>query len=168
MPIALFQNRNESDLLLIVEPWGERHAIPHLATGGIRYSLKADARGRCYTAVSDGEVEFWCGADSYEFEIVYPSAFDRLAWDICVGGGWCGGIIDGAPTTIDDLLPGAGRIAAEEFAKLVLRADGDGERMDDKALKWLEAKFVEHMGATSVSADVICRNVVLPFDGVDC
>ena len=104
----IFANRNEADLLLTMEPSGERIKVPHLAEAGIRYSLKDGAEDRCYAYMSTDAVEVWCNTDSYEVDIVYPSAFDRLSWDICVNGGWCGGIMDGNPTTVEDLLPQTG------------------------------------------------------------
>jgi hypothetical protein len=36
MPVAQFKNRNETPLVLSVEPWGDKHEIPHLATAGMR------------------------------------------------------------------------------------------------------------------------------------
>ena len=165
MPIAEFENRNESPLVLIVHPWGDEHEVPHLATAGIRYSLKDGAEDRCYTVAADGKVEFWCNADCYELEVVNPSPFERLTWDICVNGGWCGGIIEGNPTTIYDLLPRSGKINARKFAELTMRADGwpNGEQFDDKHLRWLEAKFVEHLGAASVQAEILRQNSAPPF-----
>lgn len=165
MPIAEFENRNETPLALTVQPWGDNHQVPHLATAGIRYSLKDGAEDRSYTVVTDGTVEFWCNADTYECDVVHPSPFDRLSWDICVKGGWCGGIIDGNPTTVDDLLPRTGKINARQFAELAMRADGwpEGEQLDDNHLRWLQAKFVEHLGAESVDAEDLLRNVARPF-----
>jgi hypothetical protein len=165
MPITQFENRNEAPLVLTVQPWGDKHEVPHLATAGIRYSLKDGAEDRCYSVVADGAVEFWCNADSCELDVVSPSVFDRLSWDICVNGGWCGDIMDGNPTTVEDLLPQTGEINARQFAELAMRADGwpEGEPLDDKHLRWLEAKFVEHLGATSVGAENLRRNVARPF-----
>lgn len=165
MPIVEFENRNELPLVLIVQPWGDEHEVLHLATAGIRYSLKDGAEDRCYTVVANGKVEFWCNADCYDLEIVNPSAWHRLTWDICVNGGWCGGIVDGNPTTVDDLLPRTGEISAQQFAEFVIRADGwpNGEQFEDKHLRWLEAKFIEHLGAASVGTEVLRYNAARPF-----
>ena len=167
MTIAAFENRRETPLVLVIEPWGEKHEIPHLSTAGVRYALKDGAEDRSYSVVSDNQIDFWCNADSYEIEIVHPSAYDRLSWDICVNGGWCGGIVDGKPTRVDDLLPEVGTVTAEEFAKLTARADGwpESKPVDEKHLRWLEAKFVEHLGSPSVSTDVLRQITARPFEG---
>lgn len=161
-----FANRNEAELLLTVEPWGEKYKVPHLAEAGIRYSLKSGAEDRSYASMGGNAVEFWCNADAYEVDIIHPSAFDRLSWDICVNGGWCGGIVDGKPTTLDDLLPPTGTIEARAFAKLAMKADGwpDDQPFDEAHLRFLEAKFVEHLGADSIDADQLRRNLARPFD----
>jgi len=165
MLVAEFQNRNESPLVLTVEPWGHRHEVPHLAIAGIRYALKDGAEDRCHSVVEEGTVEFWCNADAYEYDIVHPSPFDRLSWDICVNGGWCGGIVDGNPTTVEDLLPRTGAVNARQFAELALRADGwpEDEAFEDKHLSWLQARFVYHLGAESVNAEELRRNAARPF-----
>ncbi len=152
-------------MVLTVEPRGETYKVPHLAVAGIRYELKDGAEDRCYASVSEFAVEFWCNADAYEIDIIHPSAFDRLSWDICVNGGWCGGIVDGKPTTVDELLPQTGKIRARTFAELAMRADGwpDDEPLDEKHLRFLEAKFVEHLGADSVGAENLRRNLARPF-----
>ena len=166
MPIVTFKNRNEAELLLTIEPWGDEFRVPHLAEAGVRYSLKSGAEDRCYTSVSESAVEFWCNADAYEIDIVHPSAFDRLSWDICVNGGWCGGIVDGKPTTVDDLLPPTGIIEARTFAELAMRADGwpDDQPFDEDHLCGLQAKFVQHLGANSICTDQLRRNLARPFN----
>ena len=166
MPIMEFENRREAPLVLVVEPWGDRHEIPHLSSAAIQYVLKEGAEDRCFSTVSDIGIDFWCNAESYQIEIVHPPACDRLSWDICVNGGWCGGIVDGKPTRVDDLLPATGSLSAEEFARLVIRADGwpESEAFPDKHLRWLEAKFIEHLGARSVDVEVLRQTRVRPFD----
>lgn len=166
MPIAAFENRHEAPLILVVEPWGEKHEIPHLSTAGIRYVLKEGDEDRSYCGVYEGQIDFWCNADSYEIDIVHPSAFDRLLWDTCANGGWCGGLVDGKPTHVTDLLPETGTITAQEFARLAIRADGwpESEPVPDKHLRWLEAKFIEHLGAPIVNADDLRQILARPFD----
>jgi hypothetical protein len=88
MTIAVFGNRGRSPLTLTIEPWGAKHEIPHLGEIGIRYTLKEGAEDRCYWSCSEEGVEFWCNADSFEVDIVIPSARDTLLWDICLNGGW--------------------------------------------------------------------------------
>jgi hypothetical protein len=166
MPIAEFQNRGEAPLVLLVEPWGDRHDVPHLARAGVRYTVSEGAEDRCYSAVSAQEIELWCNADNYEIDIVAPSPADLLMWEICVIGGWCGGIVDGEPTRVGDLIPISGTVTAEDFAKLAVHADGwpSSERPKDHHLRWLEAKFVEHLGGSSVDAEVLHRTARRPFD----
>src|SRR4051812_23856595 len=146
MPIVEFENRDRTPLMLMIEPSGERHEVPHLARAGIRYSLQEGVEDRCYSAVSAQEISFWCDADSYEIEIVCPSAAGRLLWEICVGGGWCGGIVDGKPTSVDDLLPATGSVTAREFASLAVQASGwpANEPPKEHDLDWISAKFIEH------------------------
>ena len=163
MPIVEFENDNDVDLFLTVSPWGDEHKIPHLARVGIRYTLKAGEEDRCYTSVSDNRIDFWCNADTYEIEVIYPSPYDLLSRSICVTGGWCGGLVDGKPTHVDDLLPSTGMVSALEFALLVIRADGDGwpddEPFPQRHLDWLQAEFIEHLGSDLVSVGDLKRNL---------
>lgn len=163
MAIAEFFNNNEGTLTLTIQPWGDEHQVPHLARAGIRYSPDDAAEDRCCFIANGAAIEFWCNAATYEIEIVRASAFDRLSWDICVTGGWCGGIVAGKPTTVHDLLPQVGEVNAREFAELVMRADDD-EVSDNEHLQWLQAKFVQHLGAQSVSAETLQRQAARPFD----
>src|SRR3954467_564364 len=149
MPTAAFENRNEAPLTLVVEPGGDRVEIPHLATVGIRYSLKDGAEDISTAVVGQYEIQFWCNADRYEIDLVPPSPFDRLLWDICVKSGFCGGIVNGEPTHVEDLLPKDGLISAETFAPLAIRAEGDAPVDDERHSRWmrmLEAKFIQHFG----------------------
>ena len=166
MPIVAFHNRRKAPLVLVVEPSGEKHEIPHRSTAGIRYALQEGAEDRSYCDVSEGQIDFWCNADGYEIEVVHPSARDNLLWDICVIGGWCGGIVDGKPTHVEDLVPRTGTVTAQEFARLAVRADGwpDAVPVPDKHLRWLEAKFVEHLGAEAVPCEDLHRITARPFD----
>ncbi len=160
-----FENRKQTSLTLVIEPWGERHDIPHLATAGVRYVLNDGAEDRCSSVVSDDLIEFWCNADSYEVEVVAPSPFERLSWDICVNGGWCGGLVDDKPTSVSDLLPASGIVTAQAFASLAVRADGwpKGDPVPEKHLRWLEDRFVEHLGAASVDVAALRKYSPRPF-----
>lgn len=78
MPIVEFENGNDEPLLLVIEPWGEQHEVPHLARAGVRYALQQGAEDRCYSALSRQRIEFWCNADSYEIDVVCASAVEKL------------------------------------------------------------------------------------------
>ncbi len=166
MVIKAFSNRGEEPLTVGVDPWGDTHLVPHLATLGIRYAPKAADCDRSSCDVSPNRVEFWCEADGYEVDLVLPSAFDRLLWDICVRGGCCGGLVDGVPTHVEGLLPEVGEVTAQAFVALVSRAEGyaEGEGPSHDQRVWLEARFVEHMGAQSAPAATLRRNLRRPFD----
>jgi hypothetical protein len=166
MPIVDFENVDEAVLVLVIMPCGERHEIPHLARAGVRYALREGSEDRCYSGVSKHQIEFWCDADSYEIDIVLPSAYDKLLWDICLSGGWCGGLVDGKPTHVNDLLPASGTVTAQEFARLTVKADGwpASEPPKERHLRWLEAKFIEHLGSQTVDAKVLRQNLTLPFE----
>ena len=166
MPILVFENYETSDLELTVEPWGDRHLVPHLAEAGIRYTLSDGAEDRSYSSVSNGRIELWLNADRYEIEIVPPTPFGRLMWDICVNGGWCGGIVDGKLTTVDMLLPKSGTVTAGAFAELVDEAECGPmpEPPNPDLLRWLEGRFVEHLGADEVGVEQLQRMRPGPFD----
>ena len=166
MPIIEFQNRREVALTLSVQPHDENHELPPLARAGIRYTLKEGVEDRYYSSVSEHRIEIWCDAETYEIDIVHPSPFDRLSYEICLHGGWCGGIVDGSPTVVDDLLPSTGSVTAREFAKLTVRADGwpESEPLPEKHLRWLEAKFIEHLGTDTVDVEALRPNLARPFD----
>jgi hypothetical protein len=167
MPIVEFHNSRKALLVLVIEPSGEEHEIPYRSSAAIRYALHEGAEDRSFCDCAEGRVSFWCNAESYEVEVLHPSATDNLIWDICVNGGWCGGIVDGKPTRVTDLIPKKGEVTAREFARLAVRADGwpDAEPMPDKHLRWLETKFIEHFGAEVVPCEDLHRISPRPFDG---
>ena len=164
--IQAFENCNEEPLTLVVEPWEDAHLVPHLATAGVRYVPRAADADRSTCVVSGNSIALWCDADSYEIDFVYPSAFDRLMWDVCVRGGCCGSIIEDVPTTVDDLLPESGDIAAPEFAMLVCQAEGylESEAPSEKHILWLKTRFAEYFGLLSVDVRQLRRNLRRPFD----
>jgi hypothetical protein len=166
MPIVEFENHNDEDLILTVSPWGDEHTIPPLARVGILYTLKDGEEDRCYTSVSDNRFDFWCNADSYEIEIIHPSPYGLLSWAMCVQGGWCGGIVNDQPTTVDDLLPSTGTVSALEFARLAIRADGwpDNDPYPQRHLDWIQAKFVEYLGADCVPVEDLKFNLTSAFE----
>lgn len=165
MIIKTFQNRHEEPLTIVVEPWRDEYEVPHLAEAGILYAPKDSRLDRSTCVVSERQIELWLDADRFEIDIVHPSVYQRLSWRICVGG-WCGGIVDGVPTAVDDLLPPSGTVTAHQFAELVIRADGwpAADPYPEKHLRWLSDRFAEHLGATSVDAKKLRHNLRRPFD----
>ena len=169
MPILEFENRNEADLVLTVSPGGTEHTIPFLARAGVRYVLKEGELDRSATSLRDQAIDFWCNADAVEVDIVYPSLFDQLSWDLWVKGGWCGGIVDGRRTTVSDLIPASGTLEALEFFRLVIRAEGwpEDAPVPDRHLEWITAKFVKYFGSEPVSVDRLQLNLARTFDEVN-
>lgn len=165
MPIAEFENREKAVLTLVIEPSGQTVELPHLARAGIRYALPNGVEDRSTTSVYEQRIEFWCSAESVELDIVHPTSFDRLLWELCVKGGWCGGVMNGQFVTVDDLLPQTGAVTAEEFAVLAVRADGwpVSEPIKPQHLRWIESRFIEHLGAPMVDVEVLKRNRAIPF-----
>ncbi|MDF7777056.1 hypothetical protein P1X14_17495 [Sphingomonas sp. AOB5] len=165
MPIAVFENHRDEALTFIIDPSGQVFEVPPLARIGVRYAFASGAPE--WTSASHGErsISFWCDAPGIEVEIVHPMPFDRLLWALCVTYGCCGGIVDGEPVHVTDLLPGAGTVTASQFALAALAAEGidDG----DARARWmprLEALFRKHMGADEMPAEALARNLANPFD----
>lgn len=169
MPIATFENRKPVPLTLVVEPWGDRFEIPHLGEAGIRYALKAGEEDRSTSVVGEDEIQFWCNAERYEVDVVEPSPADRLLWAICVRLGFCGGIVEGEPCFVEDLLPETGPVGAAQFALLAIRADGASEPEADSYLpmrRRLEAMFAEHFGPDPVPVERLKSRRARPFDAM--
>lgn len=167
MPIVAFENRRTTPLKLVIEPAGETHEVPHLATAGIRYSVEEGAEDRSTSLVIEDGIEFWCNAESVEVDIVLPSPFETLLWDICVNLGFCGGMVDGKPTYAADLIPAEGFLSAEAFADLAIVAEGAWPNLDEARLRWgktLEAKFVEHLGEAVAPVKGLTEYHRRPFD----
>lgn len=167
MPIVAFENLRTESLKLVIEPIGETHEVPHLATVGIRYSLDEGAEDRSTSVVSEFGIEFWCNSESVEVDIVRASPFDTLLWDICVNLGFCGGLVEGEPTCVRDLIPAEGLLSAGAFAKLAIRAEGNWPDPDGAHRRWgetLEAKFAEHLGGPVVPVQELKGDRRRPFD----
>jgi hypothetical protein len=166
MRIVQFENRGKAPLTLKVEPFHDVYQVPPLGEAGIRFTLSEGVEDRSHTSVSEFDIAFWCDADSYEIDVVPPTPAETLYWTICVVGGWCGGIVENEPTHVEDLLPDAGEVTSRRFAELAVHADGwpADAAMPEKHLLWLEAKFVEIMGAQVVEAAALQRRSRRPFD----
>jgi hypothetical protein len=81
-------------------------------------------------------------------------AFDELYDRICVGLGFCGGLVDGKIHYVTDYIPETGPITAEQFVKWVF--DAEGYSVDDphrtKFHSALKQAFTECMGCDCVDA----------------
>ena len=150
-----------------LEPNDEQYELPPLAKIGVRYSFEVGADDRTFADFGNHTINFWCDSKPRDVEIIGPSRFDLLLWDICGGNGFCGGIVNNRPTHVTDLLPASGMVSAEEFARLVIRAEDDGGDPPNKVERWteqLKAKFIRHMGGGEAPAASLQRNIVVPFD----
>jgi hypothetical protein len=82
--------------------------------------------------------------------------YNSLMHEVCVGLGWCGGIVDGKPTHVDDFIPATGTVSAAQFVNWLFLADEVDPNAEPE--KWqshkdgLLAAFVRHMGADEVEA----------------
>ena len=82
--------------------------------------------------------------------------YNALMHEVCVGMGWCGGVIDGEPSHVDDFIPNEGSVTADQFVDWLFRADGM-DPLEDPA-KWQKHKdglrnaFIRHMGSDIVNA----------------
>jgi hypothetical protein len=85
--------------------------------------------------------------------------YNALMHEICVGKGWCGGIVDEKPSHVDDLIPDTGPVSADQFVDWLFVAEG----LDplSEADKWQKHKdglkdaFVRHMGADVIDASAL-------------
>jgi hypothetical protein len=166
MPTLIFKNLQLETVLLTIQPSGRSCEVPHLALAGVRYFLNAGAENPCHASISEHQVEYWCDADDLEIDLVLPSQYDKLRWSICTEGGWCGGCLNGEPTTVDDLLPCSGTISSKAFAKLAIRADGwpECKPFRDDHVEWLRLKFEEHLGSSAVDVAILQSNLKNPFE----
>jgi len=85
------------------------------------------------------------------------SSYERLLDEICGGLGFCGNVIDGRPTQVDDYIPETGTVSADQFVDWVLLAEGMDLNEAD-ALKHrdsLRAAFIRHMGSDQIDAELL-------------
>ena len=89
--------------------------------------------------------------------------YNALMHEVCVGRGWCGGIVNDKPSHVDDFIPETGLVSAEQFIEWLFQADGvDPSSEPDKWAKHKDAlreAFVRHMGADVVDASALKRDV---------
>lgn len=85
--------------------------------------------------------------------------YNALMHEVCVGRGWCGGIVNGKPSHVDDLIPETGPVSAEQFVEWLFQADGVDP--SSEPAKWAKHKdalreaFVRHMGADVIDASAL-------------
>jgi len=80
--------------------------------------------------------------------------YDALLHEVCVRLGYCGCIKDGEPLHVDDFVPAAGLVTADQFAEWVVLAD-NLTPSSNPHLKDIRQAFVRHMGAESVDATLL-------------
>ena len=168
MPVSVFENTRDETVTFILEPNGEQYKLPPLARIGVRYSFDPGVDDRTFADFGEHKIRFWCDSTKRDVEIISPNGFDLLLQDICVQHGFCGGIVNDKPAHVTDLLPVSGTVTAEEFARLVIRAEHDGVDHPNKVKRWtemLKAKFIKHMRASEAPVEALQRNLELPFDG---
>jgi hypothetical protein len=87
--------------------------------------------------------------------MIIKERFDQLLWDACVTYGNCGS----GDLHIRDLLPRSGKLTAEEFARLMLRAEKMTELRYGQQYRdnygWCVARFKQTMDAESIDASEI-------------
>lgn len=98
--------------------------------------------------------------DSNETASRKPGALHNALMDeVCVGRGWCGGIVDGQPSHVDDFIPESGPVTADQFVEWLFMAD-DMDPKEDPS-KWqkheqgLREAFIRHMGHDIVDASLL-------------
>jgi len=85
--------------------------------------------------------------------------YTALLDDVCIGRGWCGGIVDGKPSHVNDLIPDSGPVTAEQFVEWLFIAEGVDPHAEPD--KWnrhkagLRKAFIQHMGAEIVDASAL-------------
>ncbi len=82
------------------------------------------------------------------------SQYAALLNEVCVRFGYCGCIKDGEPLHVDDFIPSAGLVTADQFAEWVVLADNMAPSTNPH-LKDIRRAFVRHMGADAVDAKLL-------------
>jgi hypothetical protein len=77
--------------------------------------------------------------------------------EVCVGRGWCGGVVDDRPSHVDDFIPEDGPVSADQFVEWLFAADGYDPQLEpaDRVAKFradLRTLFISVMGAELVDA----------------
>jgi hypothetical protein len=90
-------------------------------------------------------------------------AYNALMDEVCVERGWCGSIVNGKLCHVDDFIPEAGPVSADQFVDWLFKADGvDADAHPEKWRKHqvgLRDAFVRHLGSEVVDASALKWNV---------
>ena len=81
-------------------------------------------------------------------------AYELLMHEICVGMGYCGGVIDGEPRHVDDYIPESGPVTAQQFVEWVFLAEGLNPSGSEHA-EGMRKLFIKNMGADVVDAHLL-------------
>ena len=84
-------------------------------------------------------------------------AYNRLQEAVCNGMGFCGSVVDGKPSHVDDYIPESGEVTADQFIDWLFKAEGMGYPPDfgprfSSSYKDLKHLFIKHMGSERVDA----------------
>lgn len=83
-----------------------------------------------------------------------PPAYNALMTEVCVGKGWCGGVVDGQPRHVDMFIPESGPVTADQFVDWLFEAEGlTGQAEGSRAE--LRKAFTRHMGCDVVDAQML-------------
>lgn len=89
------------------------------------------------------------------------SGYDALMHEVCVERGRCGGIVDGRPSHVDDLIPEEGPVTANQFVVWLFMADGMLPHAEQAKLRehkqGLRDAFIRHMGHDTIDAPSLKR-----------
>lgn len=80
--------------------------------------------------------------------------YTALLNEVCVGLGYCGCIKDGEPLHVNDFIPDAGLVTADQFAKWVVLADNLDPAISPH-LKAIRQAFLRHMGTDTVDVRLL-------------
>jgi len=85
--------------------------------------------------------------------------YNALMHEVCVGLGWCGSVVDGRPSHVDDFIPRSGSVHADQFVEWLFRAEGIDPAAEPalwrKHKDGLRQAFVRHMGNDVVDASLL-------------
>ena len=81
--------------------------------------------------------------------------YNALMQELCVGKGWCGSVINGEPSHVDDLIPDTGPVSADQFVDWLFLAESYEQALEPKVKinrRVLREAFVRYMGSDVVDA----------------